>query len=189
MFLTYKLQISFKFDFLSPANEQTISSSTCSLQCSDSCRLLPKSETCCARHTGTSFSKRCLCAGNKQVFPYMKNWYRDEAVYPRLCWKFEAGTGVNPNLHVLTQNCAHFSVWKGWTPLNWKCTFGLSPHGRTVLWDGHQCTSVLQRSGFGQTLAPAPLLLPWGSMLVTQNKHHCARDLWTQDHGAKGSTL
>lgn len=58
MFLTYKLQISFKFDFLSPANEQTISSSTCSLQCSDSCRLLPKSETCCARHTGTSSSQR-----------------------------------------------------------------------------------------------------------------------------------
>lgn len=88
----------------------------------------------------------CFLVGISKFSLEMKNWFRDEAVYPRPCWKLEAGTGVKTQIFsVLTQDCSHFSVWRRWTLLNWSCTVGLSTCGKTGLWDGHQSTVCVSR--------------------------------------------
>lgn len=88
----------------------------------------------------------------------------------------------------LTQDCAHLSVWKGWTVVDWKCTFGLSTRGRTVLWDGHQSTVCASRDqGLGKHWLQ-PAAAPLGTHISSpQHKINIAlhrtpeqRGLWSQ---------
>lgn len=108
--------------------------------------------------------------GTSKFFLKMKNWCRDKAAYPRPCWKLEAGTEVNPNLqYTHTGLCTFLSLERmnstelemySWIEHTWEDI--------AVGWASIH-SLCFQRSGFGQTLAPVRLLLPWGSKLMVPN--------------------
>lgn len=117
-------------------------------------------------------SQRAACSlvGISKFSLEMRNWLRDEAVYPRPCWKLEAGTRVNPNIQ-----CAHTGLFTFLSLEKMNSTEPELYSGFEHVWEDRAVgwTSIhslcFQRSGFGQTSAPARLLLPWGSILVVPN--------------------